>query len=244
MKTSAFSRFRSWPLAALGLAVGMVITTGWSQALADTLETRDGRVIKGRYMGGTQRTVRFEGRRGLEVFTMAEIAALTFDRRSGDDGAVRPLPDEDRVSDNESYDDSYGRGEDRLIARLPGPARKVTYHGRAYYYVTGVFYRPAGRGWRIVEPPLGIMVPSLPPGHTVIRANGQRYYYFDGLYFTWRPRSIGYVVVGPPLGAIVFSPPSRSLVVKIKGVKCYRHGKYWYKPRRHKGRPAWEVVIF
>lgn len=44
----------------------------------DVLELRDGTIVRGRFMGGTAETVRFEGDRGLDVFQRGEILALTF----------------------------------------------------------------------------------------------------------------------------------------------------------------------
>ncbi len=49
-------------------------------ALADTLELRDGRVLQGRYMGGTTGQVRFEVNGDLQTFSVTEIVALTFSR--------------------------------------------------------------------------------------------------------------------------------------------------------------------
>ncbi len=49
-------------------------------ALADTLELRDGRVLQGRYMGGTAGQVRFEVNGDLQTFSVTEIVALTFSR--------------------------------------------------------------------------------------------------------------------------------------------------------------------
>ncbi len=49
-------------------------------ALADTLELRDGRVLQGRYLGGTASQVRFEVNGDLQTFSVSEILALTFTR--------------------------------------------------------------------------------------------------------------------------------------------------------------------
>ncbi len=45
---------------------------------ADVLETRDGRLLEGTYLGGTQRALRFEAEDGIEVFLTEEVLALTF----------------------------------------------------------------------------------------------------------------------------------------------------------------------
>ncbi len=48
-------------------------------ALADTLELKDGRVLRGRYLGGTQAVLRFE----IETFSVNDVVALTFTHGSG-----------------------------------------------------------------------------------------------------------------------------------------------------------------
>jgi hypothetical protein len=66
--------------AALGLSlVGAVA--------ADTLELKDGRVLQGRYLGGTQAVLRFEVNGDLQTFNVTDIVALTF---TGNSGAAAP----------------------------------------------------------------------------------------------------------------------------------------------------------
>jgi hypothetical protein len=49
-----------------------------SNAAADVLELKDGRVLNGKYVGGTAGTVRFETAEGVQVLETAQIIALTF----------------------------------------------------------------------------------------------------------------------------------------------------------------------
>lgn len=61
--------------------VMVVLVLGVLPGLAraqDVLELRDGTLVRGRFMGGTQDSVRFEGPEGLEVFERGEVLALTF----------------------------------------------------------------------------------------------------------------------------------------------------------------------
>src|SRR5712692_4796243 len=51
-------------------------------ATADTLELKDGRVLKGRYLGGTQVVLRFEINGEVQTFNTTDIVALTFTGRS------------------------------------------------------------------------------------------------------------------------------------------------------------------
>jgi hypothetical protein len=60
-------------LAAVALGLFFVGT-----AAADTLELKDGRVLKGKYLGGTQAVLRFEMNGEVQTFNTTDIVALTF----------------------------------------------------------------------------------------------------------------------------------------------------------------------
>jgi hypothetical protein len=51
-------------------------------AAADTLELKDGRVLRGKYLGGTQAVLRFEVNGEVQAFSTGDIVALTFTGRS------------------------------------------------------------------------------------------------------------------------------------------------------------------
>jgi len=67
---------------AIALLVGVISS-------ADTLELKDGRVLQGKYVGGTQALVRFEVNGDLQTFNTSEIVALTF---TGTSTAQTPPP--------------------------------------------------------------------------------------------------------------------------------------------------------
>jgi hypothetical protein len=52
-------------------------------AAADTLELKDGRVLKGKYLGGTQAVLRFEINGEVQTFSTTDAVALTFTGHSG-----------------------------------------------------------------------------------------------------------------------------------------------------------------
>lgn len=54
-----------------------------SVAAADTLELKSGKVIQGRYLGGTAAVLRFEVNGEVQTFSANDIVALTFTGRSG-----------------------------------------------------------------------------------------------------------------------------------------------------------------
>ena len=53
---------------------------GWMavSASADTLQMKDGRVIQGRFFGGTQASVQFETRGKIELYDVNDIISVTF----------------------------------------------------------------------------------------------------------------------------------------------------------------------
>jgi len=61
-------------------------------AAADTLELKDGRVVRGKYLGGTQAVLRFEVNGEVQAFSTVDIVALTFTGRyaGGPPPAVAP----------------------------------------------------------------------------------------------------------------------------------------------------------
>jgi hypothetical protein len=61
-----------------------------SAAVADTLELKDGRVLQGRYLGGTQAVLRFEIKGEVQTFNVADAVAITFTGNSGT--ASTPVP--------------------------------------------------------------------------------------------------------------------------------------------------------
>jgi len=52
-------------------------------AAADTLELKSGKVVHGKYLGGTQHVLRFEVNGEVQTFSTSDIVALTFTGRSG-----------------------------------------------------------------------------------------------------------------------------------------------------------------
>jgi len=73
---------RSFAVVALGLFFA-------GAAVADTLELKDGRVITGRFLGGTQALVRFSIQGEVQAFNVTEVVALTF---TSDYGTPPPPP--------------------------------------------------------------------------------------------------------------------------------------------------------
>lgn len=95
-------------------ALALIFAAG---ASADTLELKDGRVLQGRFLGGTRVIVRFEVDGDVQTFRVNEISALSFDRHSRrddrrDDAApppngpsdAPPPPDQSQPNDVQQND--------------------------------------------------------------------------------------------------------------------------------------------
>jgi len=63
-------------------ALGVVLLLAPLAVFADTLELKDGRVLQGKYLGGTQALVRFDVDGQVQTFSVTQIVALTFTGRS------------------------------------------------------------------------------------------------------------------------------------------------------------------
>jgi hypothetical protein len=70
-------------------ALGLLFVAG---AAADTLELKDGRVLQGRYLGGTQAILRFSVNGDIQTFNVSEVVALTFTSSYGGGAAAAPAP--------------------------------------------------------------------------------------------------------------------------------------------------------
>jgi hypothetical protein len=68
-------------------AMGLLFVT---IAAADTLELRDGRVLEGRYLGGTQAVLRFQVEGNIQTFSVNDVVALTFTHNSASAAAPPP----------------------------------------------------------------------------------------------------------------------------------------------------------
>ena len=116
-------------LAVLGAALA-------GAAAADTLELKDGRVLQGKFLGGTQAILRFEVNGDVQTFSTNDIVALTFTRGSSQQQqmappapaapAPAPAPAAPNVSQN-NYDSQPGSdsvtlpaGQSLLVRMIDG----------------------------------------------------------------------------------------------------------------------------
>lgn len=74
-------------LTTLGLCA-LLTASGW----ADTLEFTDGRLIEGKFMGGTQQTIRFQSENKIVVYRVSDVLALTFSSTVSSSATPTPRP--------------------------------------------------------------------------------------------------------------------------------------------------------
>jgi hypothetical protein len=61
-------------------------------ALADTLELKDGKVIQGKYLGGTQTNIRFSVKGEVKLYPISDVLAITFGSAGSDSPAAAAPP--------------------------------------------------------------------------------------------------------------------------------------------------------
>jgi hypothetical protein len=116
---------KTWSRALLA-GGGLLLLAGIG--FADTLELKDGRVLQGKYLGGTQAVLRFQVNGEVQTFPTNDIVALTFTRNSGSTPApaAAPPPQEEPVP-------------------TPAPAQAAPPPAPANSYVGGDVSVPAGQ---------------------------------------------------------------------------------------------------
>ena len=82
------------------------------------------------------------------------------------------------------------------IATLPYGNVGIGFGPDRFFYQAGVWYQPSGAGYVVVQPPVGIVAPALPPAYTTVNVAGTPYYYANGTYYIATPG--GYAVAQPP----------------------------------------------
>jgi hypothetical protein len=121
------------------------------------------------------------------------------------------------------HDHSYpARGQ--FVRELPRGYRVVVHGNSRYYFNGGVWYRPeGGRRFAIIAPPIGLIVPFLPPYYATIWVGGIPYYYANEVYYT--QGAGGYIVVEPPRGEVSPTTPQADQAVTSQVFVYPRQGQ-------------------
>jgi len=117
-----------------------------------------------------------------------------------------PAPSEHfRLDDRYRHDHYYPR-RGYVVHDLPPPYHRVHYRDQDFFFYGGVWYRPYGRRYVVVAPPVGVVIPTLPAFYTTLWIGGIPYYYANDTYYVWRPDREGYLVTEPPAGVTEHEP--------------------------------------
>ncbi len=90
-------------------------------AAADTLELKDGRVLKGKYLGGTQAVLRFEINGEVQTFNTTDAVALTFTGAAGRSApAAAAMPANSMANSASGGDVTIPAGQSLLVRMIDG----------------------------------------------------------------------------------------------------------------------------
>lgn len=102
-----------------------------------------------------------------------------------------------RLDDRYRHDRYYPSSGFRLKS-LPQRHHEIQFHNRPYFYSSGIWYLRSGLQFVVTIPPIGIVVPFLPPLYTTLWVRGVPYYYANDVYYVWQADQNGYVVTNSP----------------------------------------------
>jgi outer membrane lipoprotein-sorting protein len=73
---------------------------------------------------------------------------------------------------------------------------------KSFAYSNGVFYEEAGQGYKIVDPPVGVLVPSIPEAAAIVTVDGAKYFEFGGMWYRpfYNGNDVVYQTVPNPTG--------------------------------------------
>lgn len=102
------------------------------------------------------------------------------------------------VLDSRWHHDRYYPPRGAEVNVVPRGAYHSARWRGGYYFNDGTWYRQRGPRFLIVAPPIGFVVPFLPPFYTTVWIGGSPYYYANDTYYAWEPERRGYEVMNPP----------------------------------------------
>jgi hypothetical protein len=108
-------------------------------AAADTLELKDGRVLRGKYLGGTQAVLRFEMNGEVQTFSTTDIVALTFTGHSGNaapavaPAALAPATPSPVANTTGGYDVTIPAGQSLLVRMIDGVDSSKNHVGDVFH---------------------------------------------------------------------------------------------------------------
>lgn len=163
------------------------------------------------------------GDKGGRTHTQAEALQAERAQRTGTptqqaephDRVKRPRPgkrvepmDRARLDQRHNHNHYYPpRGY--VTPALPSGAHSIHHGPGQFFFHSGVWFRQSGARFIVSIPPIGIMIPMLPPTYTTLWVRGAPYYYANGIYYAATPDR-SYTVVAPPAGVEIAQPVPQS----------------------------------
>lgn len=155
----------------------------------------------------------------LALFACATLAFASGLAQARDHG---PRADQNLHFDNRYHHDHYYPAPGYTLRHVPPGALVV---GDRYYFHGGVWYRPYGPQFRVVVPPIGLVIPILPSAYVSLRIGGLPYWYANGVYYGLASPGPGYVVVAPPAGAEAAAPATAPAPARPDPIIYPRNGQ-------------------
>jgi hypothetical protein len=119
-------------------------------------------------------------------------------QRAADTPAYEPFS---KHHDTRFGHDHFYPDRGTIVRDVAKEATVVNYAGLAFRFHDGIWYEPRGPAFMVVAPPIGLIIPSLPPFATLLARNGQTYVYCNDTYYRPRPDVNGYEVANDPTEA-------------------------------------------
>lgn len=135
-----------------------------------------------------------------------------------------------RYDDRYEYRRSYpSRTSISVVASLPFGAVAVSFGRRNYHYYEGYYYSPYERGYAIVEPPMGIIVPGLPQGSVAVMIGSRNYYRFQSVFYLPLGNNQYQVVEKPAETETATTTTTTAKTSPVEYEKITLEGKTYYR---------------
>ncbi len=109
------------------------------------------------------------------------------------------------VFDDRFHHNHYYPAVGYAVDVLPAGNVVVNFRSGRFWFHSGVWFQQAGPRYVVVRPPVGVLVPVLPPAYSTVYVAGVPYYYANDVYYLQQPG--GYAVAEPPMVASQNPPP-------------------------------------
>lgn len=115
--------------------------------------------------------------------------------------------------------------------------------GVQYCYYNGIYYKPVGNKYVVIQAPLGIRLRTLPPGNIHFVINGRNYFYYYGTFYLKSISNNEYITVAPPIGARVDALPDGYKKIIIDDKTYYKFEGVYYKAIAGQNGEVWYEVV-